>query len=83
VSLAIDGTSATALLLDRRSGTVLQPPKLYNESQVCPAPTYAHTSSSIYQQCVTKSTVGHGRCANSETRAPAMAKTISFQSSTF
>lgn len=34
VSLAFDGTSATALLLDRRTGAVLQPPKLYNESQV-------------------------------------------------
>eukprot|EP00884_Botryococcus_braunii_P014144 jgi/Botrbrau1/22730/Bobra.0132s0068.1 len=33
VSLAFDGTSATALLLDRRTGAVLQPPKLYNESQ--------------------------------------------------
>ncbi len=34
ISLAIDGTSATALLLDRKTGAVLKPPKLYNESQV-------------------------------------------------
>lgn len=33
VSLAIDGTSATAVLLDTASGAVLQPPKLYNEAQ--------------------------------------------------
>ncbi|GBF88954.1 xylulose kinase [Raphidocelis subcapitata] len=32
-SLAIDGTSATALLVDARSGEVLAPPKLYNEAQ--------------------------------------------------
>jgi hypothetical protein len=32
-SLAIDGTSATALLLDVGSGAVLAPPKLYNEAQ--------------------------------------------------
>lgn len=32
-SIAIDGTSATTLLLDATSGAVLQPPKLYNEAQ--------------------------------------------------
>lgn len=32
-SLCIDGTSATALLLDARGRRVLAPPKLYNESQ--------------------------------------------------
>jgi sugar (pentulose or hexulose) kinase len=32
-SIAIDGTSATALLLDRASGHVLAPAKLYNEAQ--------------------------------------------------
>lgn len=32
-SIAIDGTSATAMLLDRSSGQVLAPAKLYNESQ--------------------------------------------------
>ena len=33
VSLAIDGTSATTLLLDADTGALLQPPKLYNEAQ--------------------------------------------------
>ncbi len=32
-ALAIDGTSATALLVDGRSGEQLAAPKLYNESQ--------------------------------------------------
>ena len=32
-SIAIDGTSATTLLLDAASGAVLAPPKLYNEAQ--------------------------------------------------
>lgn len=32
-AVAIDGTSATALLLDAASGVQLAPPKLYNESQ--------------------------------------------------
>ena len=32
-ALAIDGTSATTLLVDARSGAVLAPPKLYNEAQ--------------------------------------------------
>jgi hypothetical protein len=32
-SIAIDGTSATAMLLDKASGQVLAPAKLYNESQ--------------------------------------------------
>ncbi|GIL90925.1 hypothetical protein Vretimale_17123 [Volvox reticuliferus] len=32
-SVAFDGTSATALLVDRRDGTPLAPPKLYNEAQ--------------------------------------------------
>lgn len=32
-SLAIDGTSATAMLVDAGSGRVLAPPKLYNEAQ--------------------------------------------------
>ncbi|KAK9805292.1 hypothetical protein WJX72_011497 [[Myrmecia] bisecta] len=32
-SIAIDGTSATSLLLDRQTGQVLAPAKLYNESQ--------------------------------------------------
>eukprot|EP00892_Ulva_mutabilis_P009214 jgi/Ulvmu1/6665/UM003_0303.1 len=31
--LAFDGTSATAMLLDRHTGAVLEPPKLYNEVQ--------------------------------------------------
>ena len=32
-SVAVDGTSATALLLDRRSGKLVASPKLYNEPQ--------------------------------------------------
>ncbi|GLI67893.1 hypothetical protein VaNZ11_012217 [Volvox africanus] len=32
-SVAFDGTSATALLVDPRDGTPLAPPKLYNEAQ--------------------------------------------------
>ena len=32
-SIAIDGTSATSLLVDEASGRVLQPAKLYNEAQ--------------------------------------------------
>lgn len=32
-SLAIDGTSATAMLVDRAAGTVLAPARLYNEAQ--------------------------------------------------
>ena len=32
-AIAIDGTSATAMLVDRASGEVLAPAKLYNESQ--------------------------------------------------
>ena len=32
-SLAIDGTSATAMLVDANSGRALAPPKLYNEAQ--------------------------------------------------
>lgn len=32
-SVSIDGTSSTALLVDRRSGAVLAQPKLYNEGQ--------------------------------------------------
>ncbi len=32
-AIAIDGTSATAMLVDRTTGKVLAPTKLYNESQ--------------------------------------------------
>ncbi len=32
-AVAVDGTSSTALLVDRRDGTQLAPPKLYNERQ--------------------------------------------------
>lgn len=32
-AIAIDGTSATALLVDAATGSVLAPPKLYNEQQ--------------------------------------------------
>lgn len=32
-SIAIDGTSATTLLIDGDSGTVLAPPRMYNEAQ--------------------------------------------------
>ncbi len=48
VSIAIDGTSATAMLLDKHSGQVLAPVKLYNESQsessVAAAKVGAHCS---------------------------------------
>eukprot|EP00894_Picocystis_sp_ML_P004948 jgi/Pico_ML_1/55465/g1144.t2 len=33
VSIAIDGTSATALLVDEATGEVLTTPKMYNEAQ--------------------------------------------------
>lgn len=33
--IAFDGTSATALLVDRASGHVIADAKLYNEAQVC------------------------------------------------
>ena len=32
-AIAIDGTSATSLLVDASSGRILAPPKLYNEAQ--------------------------------------------------
>ena len=32
-SIAVDGTSSTAILLDANSGSALAPPKLYNEAQ--------------------------------------------------
>lgn len=34
-AIAIDGTSATTLLIDERDGSHLATPKLYNEAQVC------------------------------------------------
>jgi sugar (pentulose or hexulose) kinase len=36
-ALAVDGTSATALLVDAGSGALLAPPRLYNEAQPAPA----------------------------------------------
>lgn len=43
-SIAFDGTSATALLVDRASGEVLAAPKLYNESQGAEAVAAAKAS---------------------------------------
>ena len=35
-ALAIDGTSATTMLIDDRDGSELAEPKLYNEAQASP-----------------------------------------------
>jgi D-ribulokinase len=43
-SIAIDGTSATALLVDRRDGRMLADPKLYNEGQPDAAVAAVHVS---------------------------------------
>lgn len=51
VSLAIDGTSATAMLLDEASGAVLQPPKLYNEAQSKEAVQAAKVRSGVHSYC--------------------------------
>ena len=52
-SIALDGTSSTALLVDAASGEVLQPPKMYNDAQPAAAAAAAarmapqgHTASS-------------------------------------
>jgi hypothetical protein len=46
-SIAIDGTSATALLVDRRDGAVMVAPKLYNEGQPDAAVAEVHVSTGI------------------------------------
>jgi hypothetical protein len=43
-SIAFDGTSATAMLIDRRDGSVLAAPKLYNEGQPDAAVAAVHVS---------------------------------------
>jgi hypothetical protein len=45
-SVAFDGTSSTALLLDRRDGSVLAAPKLYNEGQPDAAVAAVHVRDS-------------------------------------
>ena len=40
-AIAIDGTSATAMLVDGANGTVIAPVKLYNEAQGAAAVTLA------------------------------------------
>ena len=51
VSIAIDGTSATALLVDRREGTMLAAPKLYNEGQPDAAVAAVHVSYLVSAAC--------------------------------
>lgn len=55
-SIAIDGTSSTALLVDAATGTVLAPAKLYNEAQgpaaVAAAKVSSDSASSELQQVV-------------------------------
>jgi hypothetical protein len=46
-SVAIDGTSSTALLVDRRDGRVLAAPKLYNEGQPDAAVAAVHVSTVV------------------------------------
>ena len=55
--LCIDGTSSTALLVDRRRGDVLAPTKIYNEDQgsgpleaIKVGQCYSHTSLICNQQ---------------------------------
>lgn len=47
-SIAIDGTSATALLVDVAQGRVLAPPKLYDEVQGPEAVAAAKVSPSVH-----------------------------------
>lgn len=53
-SVAIDGTSSTAMLTDRRDGSVLASPKLYNEGQPDAAVAAVHVSDSALHWCLTR-----------------------------
>jgi hypothetical protein len=55
-SIAIDGTSATAVLLDRRGGAVLAPAKLYNEAQ----PVQAMAAAKVRARVAPPSPAGRG-----------------------